>query len=71
MFKKPQNEQLLEHRLAELEKGSEATNQAIDNLNTRYARKLVETIVFGAVGAILFGFITSLIGGGFVNLLGG
>ncbi len=72
MFDKKRNDlSLIEHRLSELEKGSENTNKSIDDLNSKYARKLVETIVFGAVGAILVGFITSVAGGGFLKLLGG
>ena len=34
-----------------------------EKFNKRFARKLTETIVFGACGAILMGFITTLISG--------
>ena len=60
----PPDNRLLEHRVSALEKGAE-------EIEKKYARKLVETIVFGAVGAILFGFLTSLIGGGFLAIIGG
>lgn len=64
MFRNKDTE-LLEHRIAQLEK-------EIEGLNGKYARKLVETIVFGAVGAILFGFMTSMVGGNtLLSLLGG
>ena len=43
-----------------------------EKFNKKFARKLTETIVFGACGAILMGFITTLIrGNGIFAMFGG
>ena len=67
-FKKEDNNtleiELLKQRISVMEKDALTFNK-------RFARKLSETIVFGACGAILMGFITTLISGNSILALFG